>query len=181
MRAALAMLVVLLVADAARSQGQFPPVEEERILPHLETIAPWPALADYDSADMAARALWRLPLGTRLRFTHDRLIVAHSTKYALGSGPVLANQFLHLAPSGQERVLPKETVYTLVSIRGVHAKATYSAHLLRARHLVQMVLRADQGQVLELEICPGGEVTPTVAQCAPYLEIVELPQRETIE
>lgn len=172
--------IVGLVPAGAWAQGQFPAHEEERILPHLTRVNELPSWLAQAPVDLRSRPLWYLPLGTKFRFKHDRRLLPYTTKYAIGDGPVMGNQYLHLAPSYQERILPRDMEYTLVRLEGVHARASYSPHLLQPRHLVRMVLEAPSGLTVELEICPGSQVTPTVAQFADYVDLSP-PPAETLE
>lgn len=168
--ATLSLSLWIGLCAAAAAQGQFPSTEEERILPFMREITPLPALIGKRSDEIQSLPIWRLPLGTEFRFRHDRRLVPHATKYALGYG-IMANQFMHLETSDQLRDLTTDGVWTLDQMGPVYGKQIYSSHLVQSYHTIQMRLVSDEGFVIELEICPGANCLPTVAQFEEYFEI----------
>ncbi len=171
-RMLLACALLLAVPRLVGAQGQYPTREDERILPRFEQLYELPSWDAWKRSSFPARPVWYLPHGTKMRLKHDRRLLPYSTKYAIGTGPVMGNQYFHLPPSDQGRVLPSDIQYTLVRVEAVYAKATYPMHLRQLHHQMRLVLQAPSGLTLELEICPGGEVTPTVGQFAEYFEII---------
>ncbi len=169
----LVTLVLLLAAGRAApaaAQGQFPSDDEERILPFRQELQRIPALIGKRSDEIQSLPIWHLPLGTEFRFLHNRRLIPHATRYALGYG-IMANQFMHVEPSDQLRDLTSDGVFTLDQVGPVYGKHLYSPHLLQSYHTIQMRLVSDEGFVIELEVCPGANCLPTVAQFEEYFEI----------
>lgn len=165
-----ALLLTAGWCSTAAAQGQFPSTDEERILPYMKDVMRLPALIGRRSDEIQSLPIWHLPLGTEFRFLHSRRLVPHGTKYALGYG-IMANQFMHVEPSDQLRDLTTDGVWTLDQTGPVYGKHLYSPHLLQSYHTIQMRLVNEEGFVIELEICPGANCLPTVAQFEEYFEI----------
>jgi len=122
-------------------------------------------------ADIAGRPVWLLPIGTTLRFREARLIMPNRTKYQLGSGPTMGNQFMYLTPSGEERTLEADVSFVVRRIGPVFGKKIYPADLQQLRNRIYMELESESGTVIELAITPGGAITPSVGQFAEYFDI----------
>lgn len=169
----LVTLTLLLAAgwtSPAAAQGQYPTTEEERILPYMQELMRVPALIGKRSDEIQSLPIWHLPVGSEFRFRHNRRLIPHATRYALGYG-IMANQFMHVEPSDQLRDLTTDGVWTLDQVGPVYGKHLYSPHLLQSYHMIHMRLVSDEGFVIELEICPGANCLPSVAQFEEYFEI----------
>ncbi|MBX3412871.1 MAG: hypothetical protein KF708_09300 [Pirellulales bacterium] len=158
-------------ASEASAQGVWPPKGKLRVGPLIPDVQTMPPMVAPGPSDIAGRPVWLLPIGTKLTFRDDRLIMPNRTKYEIGTGPTMANQFMYLRPSGQQRTLEAGVPYTVKRIGPVFGKKIYPEDLQQSRNRIYMELESEAGTVLELAITPGGAITPSVGQFAQYFDI----------
>lgn len=174
-----AFAILISFAHEASAQGVWPPRGKLRVGPLIPDVETMPPMVAPGPSDIAGRPVWLLPIGTKLSFRDDRLIMPNRTKYQLGSGPTMGNQFMYLRPSGQQRTLEAGATFTVKRIGPVFGKKIYPEDLQQSRNRIYMELASEAGTVIELAITPGGAITPSVGQFAQYFDIA-LPPVETI-
>ncbi|MGD9647192.1 MAG: hypothetical protein AB7U73_15885 [Pirellulales bacterium] len=186
---ACAAVLVLVSAGSASAQWQYPAYSDGRVQPRLEQKYPLPPYDGGRPARLDSRPFWYIPAGTVLRFRFDRLILADTCMYSLGEGATMANQFMYIAPSPHERLLSRETSWTVKQVGAVwyrdifgnqlgHHGDVYGLYRLQKRHRIYMLLESEGGTQIQLEICPAG-VTPSVANFETVFDL-ELPPVELI-
>jgi len=173
--AASLVFAMLAAATDASAQRQWPPRGKLRVGPLVPDVQTMPAIAAPGPEDIAGRPIWLLPLGTTIRFRDDRLILPTTSKYQLGTGATMGNQFMYLAPSGQERTISAETTFVLRQIGPVYGKKIYPADLRQPQNRIYMELVSDDGLIMQWAITPGSEVTPSVGQFAEFFDL-EVPE-----
>lgn len=166
-------------AQEASAQGVWPPRGKLRVGPLIPDVETMPPMVAPGPSDIAGRPVWLLPIGTKLSFRDNRLIMPNRTKYQLGTGPTMGNQFMYLRPSGQQRTLDAGITFTVKRIGPVFGKKIYPEDLQQPRNRLYMELESEAGTVIEFAITPGGAITPSVGQFAQYFDI-ELPPVENL-
>ncbi|MBX7073565.1 MAG: hypothetical protein K1X71_10495 [Pirellulales bacterium] len=186
----LAALALLATAAPAAAQWQYPAYNDDVAYPRLEKLPTMLPFAGTRPAWIGSRPIWYVPVGTVLRFRHDRLILPNTSRYMVGIGecdPTMLNQFFTLEPSDQERTISSDTHWTILQIGGAWyrdifglRRDVYGLYRHQDRHRIYMLLQSDGGSYLELEITPGANVTPTVVQFERFFELVSLPPVQPI-